>query len=342
MSTDPTAQSIEGVVAPVANDAWYLNSQGRRFGPLGEDEMRGYFRAGMVKVGDTIEVQGQVGSVPAETAATVLGMTPPVARSVASAAMRSTFSAPPPAHSGSWVTRIGAVVAIIGLLYFTLHKPLQPRSQTVVVGVASAAPTAPMKPASVVTPAQVVGAPEPSVSVAMPAQTQDRAPGINASEAITAATMSSSAAIGARVRSAEADEWYERATILALAEDWSGMLAHASAWTVAQPTRDVAWWYLGTANMQLGSLGEAETSFKRALAISPMYFNARWSLAAVYLKTNRTADARPILQELVRERPGEPGVWNDLGVAMDNSGEFDEAVAAYTKSVELQPDFRLG
>lgn len=73
-----------------------------------------------------------------------------------------------------------------------------------------------------------------------------------------------------------------------------------------------------------------------------MYFNARWSLAAVYLKTNRTADARPILQELVRERPGEPGVWNDLGVAMDNSGEFDEAVAAYTKSVELQPDFRLG
>ena len=120
------------------------------------------------------------------------------------------------------------------------------------------------------------------------------------------------------------------------------MVAHAGAWTVAQPTRDVAWWYLGTANMQLGSLGEAEISFKQTLAISPAHFNARWSLADVYLQTNRTAEAGPILQGLVRERPNEPGTWNDLGVAMDRLGEFDEAVAAYTKSVQLKPDFRLG
>ena len=336
MALDPAAANPDSDATPVANDGWYLERKAQRFGPLDDDEIRAYFRAGMVKAGDTIAVPGQVGSVSAESAAMLLGVPAPAEKSAAAHSSVPVMGEQGQGPGGSWLIRIGGVVAIVGLLYFTLHEPLQPRSEAVA---STLAPVASAEPVSVVTP--IVEGPRQQAPTMLAPESRET-PAVDSSQTIiTSATLAAAAAEGDAVRSAGVDEWYERATILALAEDWSGMLAHASAWTVSQPMRDVAWWYRGVANAELGSFGESEADFKQALSISPNYFSARWSLANVYFRMNRYPEARVIMQDLARIQPANAAVWNDLGVAMDNAGEFDEAVAAYERAVQLKPDYRL-
>src|SRR6187402_2484103 len=58
---------------------WILHSlaQARRFGPMSEDELRGYFRAGMVKSVDRLTAPGDVAMRPAAEVAAMLGVNIP-------------------------------------------------------------------------------------------------------------------------------------------------------------------------------------------------------------------------------------------------------------------------
>jgi hypothetical protein len=68
MSTEPTGAG------------WILHSlaQGRRFGPLTEDELRNYFRAGMVKSVDRLSAPGDAALRPAAEVAALLDLPAPV------------------------------------------------------------------------------------------------------------------------------------------------------------------------------------------------------------------------------------------------------------------------
>jgi Flp pilus assembly protein TadD len=324
--------------APAANDAWYLHSQGRRFGPLSEDEMRGYFRAGMVKAGDAIGVPGQVGSVPAETAAALLGMPPPPAGPVVPVLPAPIIIVQPREGRASWLLTAAALIAIIGVSLFAIHQLLQ---------LPGPAERVAATPPAVATPLPATGAatnptpqPQPEAQGSIPSAPLPAAP-VAASAAIPPpAAVPQQAAIRQADRPVE-DEFYARATTLSRAEDWSGLLSHASNWTVQEPRRTQAWWYLGFANAHLGTMAEAEGGFRKALELAPGNFEARFSLANVYLRMNRYPEAVVMLQDLAREQPGNAGVWNDLGVGLVNTGEFDDAVAAYQKALQLEPDYRL-
>src|SRR5687767_10723588 len=84
-----------GVVIGENDNGWYLHSQGRRFGPLSEDDLRGYFRAGMVKSVDRITVPGQAAMLAAAEVAAMLGETAPVGPPPAPIAPVATPAAPP-------------------------------------------------------------------------------------------------------------------------------------------------------------------------------------------------------------------------------------------------------
>lgn len=337
MSIDSPAIRPESADAPVRNDAWILHSQGRRFGPLTEDEMRGYFRAGMVKAGDSIEMPGAPAAVTAEAVATLLGMPAPVAGPAATPLPTSIVFLPPQeSRSGGLVIAV-ALVAIIGVAGFAIYRMLQ---------LPSADELATATPAAV----HVLGPADAPVADAPVVATQSRpaaAPASAAAPAEAVAALAPQAAEGPAAPPAThavgtvPDDFWSRAASLATAQDWSALLAHAGHWTTAEPASERAWWYLGLANMRLGSLGEAETAYLKVLQISPGHFDARWSLSNVYLRTNRHRDAGQLLQELVREQPGNAGAWQDLGVAMAGSGEFDDAVAAYEKALQIAPNYRL-
>lgn len=61
--------------------------------------------------------------------------------------------------------------------------------------------------------------------------------------------------------------------------------------------------------------------------------------AAAFLRAGQPAEAVPFLRAALRERPGDAGLWHDLGVACLESGDTPAAIAALRRALALRPDF---
>lgn len=59
------------------------------------------------------------------------------------------------------------------------------------------------------------------------------------------------------------------------------------------------------------------------------------NMGLCYLRTERPAEALPLLRKAVEVEPGNAVAWNNLGVALENGGEVDKALEAYRQSVEI-------
>jgi Flp pilus assembly protein TadD len=330
--------------APVPNDAWYLHGQGRRFGPLTEDDMRGYFRAGMVKGNDLVAILGQVGTVSATVAATHLGAPAP-----APASTQGTPAASAPAaivvtqtgtRTSGVLVALGLFVAVVGVAYFKLHVPAGAADASAEVASVPASNTAQARPGAQVqaadwqpnSPLSLLGSPQatPSAAEATPPPVPEAAAAVATNPAMQAATTD-----GPR---AATIDWAKDAR--ALWGNWSSLLAHAQKWTGAEPRNAWAWWYLGVARGNVGDQGGAITDFQQGLAVDPGHFRLRWALANGYAAQHRHRESTQLLQALIREQPGEAGLWSDLGYDWAQLGEYDETVAALEKAVQLDPKNR--
>jgi cytochrome c-type biogenesis protein CcmH/NrfG len=329
---------------PVVNDAWYLHRQGRRFGPLTEDEMRGHFRAGMVHADDAIGVAGQVGTVPASDVAASLGLPPLVAASrVATPTATILVDHSGGQSSSKLVVACGAVVALVGALYFSLHTPAgQPASMPA----PSPMPASPVRveaPASVdgqaglQAPSDIATAPmTPPRDLAVVPAPVDVAPDAHANVApaktfVIATTAATQPA---------ADTWWTEALRLKAAADWPALAEHAQKWTVAQPRVAASWWFLGHAKMRLGEFDAAIDAFQRGLAVAPGEYNTRFALADVYFQAHRDSDGLAVLEPMLREFPGNAELWHYYGIALSQLGQVDQSIAALQKSLQLEPGNR--
>jgi hypothetical protein len=327
--------------APVPNDAWYLHGQGRRFGPLTEDDMRGYFRAGMVKGNDTVGVPGQVGTVPAADAAAMLGMPAPVAAPVANgpvgalapASIRVTETG---THTSGVLVGLGVVVAVIGLAYFKLHVPEGSEAASAHPEVAPSTTTTTAQ-----APAQAAAEWTPGSSTSLLGSARSREPELApaaspaASAAQTNAAMQTVPTDSPRVAP---DDWWKQAH--ELWGNWSQLRTHAEKWTMAEPRRDLAWWYLGVAHAYLNEYDAAIVAYQQGLALNPSHVKLRWGLANAYAALGRHRESAEILQVLIRENPNDTDLWNDLGYDWAHLGEIDETVAALEQAVKLDPHNR--
>jgi Flp pilus assembly protein TadD len=329
---------------PVVNDAWYLHSQGRRFGPLSEDEMRGHFRAGMVHADDAIGVAGEIGTVPASDAAASLGLPPLVAASRVATPTASILVN----HSGGrgssmFVVAFGAVVALVGALYFTL---LTPAGQPASMPAPSAMPAPPVRveaPASVdqqsglQAPSDMATAPmTPPRELAVAPAPVGAAPD---SQAKVAPAETFAIATAAATQPA-ADTWWTEALRLKAAADWLALAEHAQKWTVAQPRVAASWWFLGHAKMRLGEFDAAIEAFQRGLVVAPGDYNTRFALADVYFQAHRDSDGLAVLEPMLREFPGNAELWHYYGNALSQLGEVDQSIAALQKAVQIEPGNR--
>jgi hypothetical protein len=346
LSSNPSA-AIPGApaAAPVPNDAWYLHSQGRRFGPLTEDDMRGYFRAAMVKGNDTIGVPGQVGTVPASEAAAMLGMPAPAPAPVASAPVGP--AAPTYIQVTETGTRtsgvligLGLLVAVCGFAYFKLHVPegSTQAAEPVEIVQADEAPAAPA-------PVQAEWTPGSSSSLLGSAQTAEPAGAPAATTSNEAAAVASNPAMqaapsGTRPASGS-DAWWNQASELFKASDWPGLEAHSLKWTLAEPRRDIAYWYLGSARHHQGNYSGAIEANRQGLVVNPSHFKMRWAMANSYQELGQHRESVQLVQGLIREQPGDARLWTDLGYDWAQLGEYNESVAALEKAVQLDPNYRL-
>ncbi len=88
-----------------------------------------------------------------------------------------------------------------------------------------------------------------------------------------------------------------------------------------------------------GDLDLALALYDRVIAIQPSFAEAWNRRATVYLARENYAEALRDVNEALRLEPRHFGAWGGLGSVMENLGSSDEALAAYTKALEIYPLF---
>ncbi len=124
---------------------------------------------------------------------------------------------------------------------------------------------------------------------------------------------------------------------------------------------------------RLGRYVDAEKLLVRCLELAPSFNAARYNLAMVRFRANKAADALPDIERLLaiepehpnyralqaaalshlgeyekaaavyasvlKDYPGQPHIWISYGHSLKTSGQLDDSVAAYRKSIELKPGY---
>lgn len=86
-----------------------------------------------------------------------------------------------------------------------------------------------------------------------------------------------------------------------------------------------------------GKPDAAERHFRRALALKPDYADAKYNLALA-LRAQRPAEARLLLDEVIRALPQNGNAYDALGLVLGDLGDKEGAFAAASKACALTPN----
>lgn len=114
-------------------------------------------------------------------------------------------------------------------------------------------------------------------------------------------------------------------------EDFKTAQIHLSRACTLKPTMAVAWWALGTAQMEDGNLEEAETNVKKALAMLDRTI-VRQILALILMKRGNFDEAEQVHLTGLELKPESPERWDIYGCFLEDCGRQNEAEVAYEKA----------
>ncbi|HWW68882.1 MAG TPA: tetratricopeptide repeat protein, partial [Duganella sp.] len=116
-------------------------------------------------------------------------------------------------------------------------------------------------------------------------------------------------------------------------------LAHDGTGTTSSSRPDEATKYFnrGTHQLKGGDAKSAIASFTRVLELKPDDLAALRNRAAAYLDTDQNVRASEDLDKLAALDASNPGVYRGRGVVALRAGHDNEAIAAFTRSLELAP-----
>ena len=107
---------------------------------------------------------------------------------------------------------------------------------------------------------------------------------------------------------------------------------------VAADERDhIAWAYLGSAQNSLGNAEEAETSYKRALALKPELLAAAVNLGRLYTLNKSFDKAVEVLKPAVAKHPDSADAHFLLAESYLQTGKYDESAAHFREALRLDP-----
>jgi len=81
----------------------------------------------------------------------------------------------------------------------------------------------------------------------------------------------------------------------------------------------------------------AESEYKKVLALDPHSTEAAIGLTNIYMKSNRLADAEPLLRRLAADRPDDAGLHAQLGRVLEAEGKKDDAILEFQTALKLSP-----
>jgi len=81
----------------------------------------------------------------------------------------------------------------------------------------------------------------------------------------------------------------------------------------------------------------AEAEYKKVLALDPHSTDAAIGLTNIYMKSNRLADAEPLLRRLAADRPDDAGLHLQLGRVLAAENKKDDAIVEFQTALKLSP-----
>ena len=95
---------------------------------------------------------------------------------------------------------------------------------------------------------------------------------------------------------------------------------------------------LGFAYYNKRDYKQAETYYRKALEIEPRYINALLGLGRTYIAALKIRNALEVLETARKLYPTSAEIYFELATAYKLAGQYREAVWAYKKVTEIQPD----
>jgi tetratricopeptide (TPR) repeat protein len=93
----------------------------------------------------------------------------------------------------------------------------------------------------------------------------------------------------------------------------------------------------GVRSVTQGDSAEAERMFRFALDLEPLHSRAHTAMARIYMERRLFAEAAAELDEAIPAQPRNAELYYHRGTARLAAGRGEEALADYSKAVELQP-----
>lgn len=133
----------------------------------------------------------------------------------------------------------------------------------------------------------------------------------------------------------------------ALSENQTGNTSDAIKMLKQAVNEDVTFadppYYLGQLyHQKYNQLGDAESSFKRALERAPDNPQFLYRLGTVQAEQGKHDDAIGNLRKAVEKEPTFAKAWFRLGLSQREKGEFEDAVNSFSKSIEHDPRMSFG
>ena len=94
----------------------------------------------------------------------------------------------------------------------------------------------------------------------------------------------------------------------------------------------------GLLNERQKDFPAAEAEYKKALTLGPHSTEAAIGLTNIYMKSNRLADAEPLLRRLAADRPDDAGLHIQLGRVLAAEGKKDDAILELQATLKLSPN----
>jgi tetratricopeptide (TPR) repeat protein len=95
----------------------------------------------------------------------------------------------------------------------------------------------------------------------------------------------------------------------------------------------------GLAHHQAGRLAEAETVYRRILAVSPDHFDSRQLLGAIFLQRGDHAEALRHIELALKKSPDNVFVLNNHGIVLERLKRFQDALASFDRAIALRSEY---
>jgi Flp pilus assembly protein TadD len=112
------------------------------------------------------------------------------------------------------------------------------------------------------------------------------------------------------------------------------------------PSLAEAHFRLGLGYESLGKREEAEAEYKKAVEAYKKYFEenpddaeAHYALGQTYANLGQYSEAIREYREATKLKEDDPDIFYDLGVAYTKLAQYDAAATAFSKSLEIDPDY---